>query len=79
VIIDKFAYPEEFRSDRAPGDYLHFGRGMHECFGTFIANAVFPTTAKALLGRKNLSRARGRDGRIRYDGAYSDHLFVEFD
>jgi cytochrome P450 len=76
---EKFPHPEEFRTDRTPSDYLHFGRGMHECFGAFIANAVIPATAKALLKRKRLRRVRGRDGRIRYDGAFSDHLFVEFD
>jgi cytochrome P450 len=76
---DKFKDPEQFRTDRALHDYLHFGRGMHECFGSFIANVVVPETAKALLRRRRLRRARGRDGRIHHDGAFADHLFVEFD
>jgi len=75
----KFADPDEFRTNRAPSDYLHFGRGMHECFGAFIAGAIIPETVKALLLQKRLRRARGRAGRIRYDGAFAEHLFVEFD
>ena len=76
---DKFADPDEFRTDRPLNEYLHFGRGMHECFGAFIANEVVPGTAKALLRHNRIRRARGRDGRIRHDGAFADHLVVEFD
>jgi cytochrome P450 len=76
---DKFKNPDEFRSDRSLTDYLHFGHGMHECFGLFIASVVIPETAKALLRDRRMRRARGRKGRICYDGAFADHLFVEFE
>jgi cytochrome P450 len=49
--------PEEFRIDRPPHHYLHFGVGMHECFGRFANALQIPIIAKAILRHPNLARA----------------------
>jgi cytochrome P450 len=68
--------PGEFRTDRPPHHYLHFGTGMHACFGRF-ANAVqIPMIAKALLRRDGLARAEGADGELRKRGPFPESLVV---
>jgi cytochrome P450 len=49
--------PEEFRPGRPPHHYLHFGVGMHACFGRFANALQIPIIAKALLRRPGLARA----------------------
>jgi cytochrome P450 len=49
--------PDEFRTDRPPHHYLHFGVGMHECFGRFANALQIPIIAKAILRRPGLTRA----------------------
>lgn len=75
----KFPDPDSFRTDRPLDDYLHFGHGLHTCFGKYIARVLIPTTAKALLKRTSLRRAHGSDGELRYDGAFPEEWIVEFD
>jgi Dyp-type peroxidase family len=41
--------PMDFRPGRAAGDYLMFGEGQHNCFGTALATLELTYTAKALL------------------------------
>jgi cytochrome P450 len=74
-----FPEPEAFKVDRPEDKYLHFGHGLHSCFGGLIATIVIPVTAKALLRLPGLRRAPGSDGRLAYDGAFPNRLFVEFE
>lgn len=71
--------PTEFRTDRPARDYLHFGAGMHECFGRFANAMQIPLIAKALLRRANLARAPGDAGRLVKSGPYPQSLVVTFD
>ena len=72
--------PREFRTDRPWETYIHWGSGMHTCFGDAINQAVIPAILKPLLVRKNLRRAPGKTGRIDCDGtAFPQHFVVEFD
>lgn len=73
-----FIEPKLFRADREV-EYLHFGYGMHRCFGRAINGVQIPELVATLLRLPNLRRAPGRAGRIAYDGPFPDRLILEFD
>jgi len=75
----KFPDPDSFRIDRPAESYIHFGHGIHTCFGKYIATLLIPTVAKHLLKLNNLRRESGDEGKLRNDGAFPDHLVVRFD
>jgi cytochrome P450 len=75
----RLGQPREFRIDRSDHDYLHFGYGMHECFGVYMNRYMVPAICKILLEKNNIRRAPGQDGRLRMDGAFPRSLIVEFD
>lgn len=70
--------PSQFRTDRPEDRYLHFGHGMHTCFGREINAVQIPEMVAALVRLPHLRRAPGRLGRMAYDGPFPDHLVVEF-
>ncbi|MDP8938124.1 MAG: cytochrome P450 [Actinomycetota bacterium] len=74
-----FEQPGTFRVDRPVSSYLHFGHGLHTCFGERVNVVQMPETVGSLLALDNLRRAPGRDGRIVYDGPFPDRLLVDFD
>ena len=76
---EAFARPDEFRGDRPAESYLHFGHGMHTCFGEYINRVQLPVALKRLLRQKGLRRAAGDAGRMQFDGPFPNQLFVEFD
>src|SRR3954468_646190 len=51
------AAPNEFRVDRPWSDYLHFGHGLHTCFGLAINRVHLPAMAAALLEGSPIRRA----------------------
>ena len=72
--------PNEFRTDRPWETYIHWGCGMHMCFGDAINRAVIPAILKPLLVQENLRRALGNIGRIDTGGtAFPQNFVVEFD
>jgi cytochrome P450 len=71
--------PREFRIDRQPHEYMHFGHGLHTCFGIHINHAMIPQMLKPILRRPGLRRARGSLGKLRKRGVFADRLWVEFD
>jgi len=71
--------PQTFNPRRLPHEYVHFGYGLHQCFGIHMNNALLPLMLKALLKRKNLRRAQGSRGKLRKRGAFSDTLYVNYD
>lgn len=75
---DVFANPGDFDSQRK-ADYLHFGYGMHTCFGSAINGIQIPELMAALLRLPNLRRARGGAGKLVYDGPFPNRLVLEFD
>jgi cytochrome P450 len=75
----KFPEPDAFSINRPPENYLHFGRGLHACFGRQISHVVIPIIAKHLLRCPGLRRAPGVEGRLNYDGAFPNSWIVEFD
>jgi cytochrome P450 len=71
--------PENFRLDRSPRDYLHFGHGLHACFGRHINQVQIPGLLMPLLKRKNLRRDSGDAGLLRKSGPFATSLTVLFD
>jgi cytochrome P450 len=71
--------PDEFRLDRSPRDELHFGHGLHTCFGQHINRSQIPGLLKPLLRRENLRRAEGEAGKLLKAGPYPASLNVLFD
>jgi cytochrome P450 len=68
--------PRAFDPERLPHEYIHFGYGLHQCFGIHMNMALLPLMLKPLLRRENLRRAPGPDGRLRKRGAFADRLVV---
>jgi cytochrome P450 len=71
--------PQTFNPRRLPHEYIHFGYGLHQCFGIHMNMALLPLMLKALLKRPNLRRAPGPEGRLRKRGAFADRLEVNYD
>lgn len=71
--------PEEFRVDRPWSDYMLFGHGLHACYGQQIVRHQLPALATALLEGPPITRAPGRDGKLRFEGPYPSGLTVGFD
>lgn len=73
-----FDRPWQFCSARPLEDYLHFGDGPHVCFGKYVADTQIIEIMRTLLLLKNLQRAPGGRGRVRYDGPAVKSLRVVF-
>jgi cytochrome P450 len=73
-----FSSPADF-DPRRKVEYLHFGYGLHTCFGRAINGVQIPELLAALLRLPNLRRAAGSAGRILYDGPFPNRLVLEFD
>ena len=71
--------PGDFNPQRAAGDYMHFGHGLHECFGRHINHATLHLMLKPLLQRPRLRRAPGDEGRLSKNGAFAERLVVLYD
>lgn len=68
--------PDEFRLDRDWSEYMHFGHGLHTCFGEAINRVQLPALATALLEGPELRRAPGDAGKLRWEGPFPSGLTV---
>jgi cytochrome P450 len=75
---DVVDHPGDFRTDRPSHHYMHFGLGLHECFGRFASTAAIPLIAKALLRRDGLARAAGDEGELVKAGPFPRSLVVTY-
>ena len=66
--------PGRFRTGRPAHHYMHFGIGMHECFGRFASTMAIPLIAKSLLKRDGLERA----GELEKAGPFPKSLVVRY-
>ena len=73
-----FASPATFSADRDSAA-LHFGAGLHRCFGLYINDVQITELVAALLKLPGLRPAAGRAGSIRWDGPFPDRYLLEFD
>lgn len=71
--------PSGFDPRRPRDVYLHFGLGVHRCFGRFINQATLPMMLKPLLNRPGLRRAPGKAGRMAVNGPFPSALWVTYD
>ena len=71
--------PQRFNPRRLPHEYMHFGQGLHTCFGIHMNQALLPLMLKPLLRRRGLRRAPGAEGHLVKRGAFADRLWVEYD
>lgn len=74
----RVASPRRFDVARPASDYIHFGYGLHQCFGLHINLATLHLMLKPLLRQPGLRRAKGSAGRLRKNGAFAERLVVEF-
>src|SRR6185369_2568348 len=76
AMFDPAAWPDPgaFRIDRQ-SKHLHFGHGMHQCYGTRINDVQIPAILAAVLRLPNLRRA----GSIEWDGPFPNRFMVAFD
>jgi cytochrome P450 len=70
--------PRRFDPTRPASDYIHFGYGLHQCFGIHINRATLHLMLKPLLQRPNLRRAAGRAGHLTKNGPFAESLTVEW-
>jgi cytochrome P450 len=69
----------EFRIGRPAYNYMHWGVGLHTCFGQYINQVQIPGILKPLLQRNNLRRADGDAGTLKFAGPFPSSLRVQFD
>lgn len=75
----RIARPETFDPTRPASDYIHFGYGLHECFGLHINRRLIPMILKPLLATTNLRRAPGVEGKLRKQFVFADRFVVTYD
>jgi cytochrome P450 len=71
--------PERFDPNRLPYEYMHFGYGLHICFGRHINWGTLHLMLKPLLKRRRLRRAPGRSGRLSKQGPFAVSLSLDYD
>ena len=71
--------PNDFQIGRPEYIYLHFGFGLHRCFGQYINRVQIPGILKPLLLCKGLRRASGAAGQLQMKGPFPSAMAVEFD
>ena len=70
--------PENFIAGRKDHEYIHFGHGLHTCFGRFLNQAALPSILKPLLKQPKLIRAPGSEGHLKKRKIFSESLSVRF-
>jgi cytochrome P450 len=67
--------PNQFRIGRPEYLDLHFGYGLHTCFGQYVNRVQIPGILKPLLKCPGLRRA----GELQYEGPFPSSLPVSLD
>jgi len=67
--------PNDFHIDRPAYLDMHFGYGLHTCFGQYINRVQIPGILKPVLRRPGLHRG----GALQYSGPFPSSLLVSFD
>lgn len=70
--------PDAFRLDRPWDHYLHFGYAQHSCGGQQIARVALPRIVAAVLRFKDLRRAPGKEGDLKWEGPFPRSMTLEF-
>ena len=75
----KIDQPRALCLNRPANNYLHFGYGLHTCFGQHIALAQISVMVKSVLKLPGLRRAPGAAGKMQSVGPFPVNLGLEFD
>ncbi|MGI3448933.1 cytochrome P450 [Citrobacter arsenatis] len=75
----RISNPKAFNPHRPAADYMHFGYGLHACFGRYINLATLHLMLKPLLKQPGLRRAPGADGKLSKNGPFAERLVVRYD
>lgn len=67
--------PSTFRLDRPAYQYMHFGYGLHTCFGQYINLVQIPAIVKAVLKQKVLRRT----SEMKSVGPFPISMNIEFE
>ncbi len=59
--------PDEFRLDRPDSVYLHYGVGLHACYGRYVAAVAVQAIVRAALSLEGAERAPGTAGTLVMD------------
>ncbi|PKF76830.1 cytochrome P450 [Vibrio sp. vnigr-6D03] len=70
------SHPKSFKLDRPRHVYMHFGYGMHTCFGQYINLIQIPNILKAILKSEHILRAEGERGLVQYREPYPISLTI---
>jgi cytochrome P450 len=70
--------PDEFRLDRPDSVYLHYGAGLHSCYGRYISAVAVPAVVKAALSIDGAVRAEGTAGQLAVDRTWPTSMTLEF-
>lgn len=71
--------PKTFNPNRPASDYMHFGYGLHECFGRYINLATLHLMLKPLLKQPGLRRAPRGYGKLSKNGPFAERLVIQYD
>jgi cytochrome P450 len=71
---NKVDAPNEFRTDRPAWVYMHWGYGLHTCFGQYINQLQIPLILKPLLAEASLQR----ESALQVEGPFPSSLRVSF-
>jgi cytochrome P450 len=74
----EFERPASFNSSRS-NEYLHFGFGLHACFGRYINAIQIPEIVKSLVQLKGIRRSSLTNGKINYEGSFPNAFLLDFD
>ena len=75
---DVVHHPHEFRVDRPASTYLHYGAGMHSCYGRYLNAVLIPLIVKAAVMIEGVERAAGREGQLLIDGNWPTSMMLHF-
>jgi cytochrome P450 len=78
AMMDAAAIPEpkEFRLDRSPDAYLHYGHSLHICFGQYIGQTVMHQVVKQLLLQDKVRQPDNTT--IENEGIYPKSFVLEY-
>jgi cytochrome P450 len=77
AMFDETAWPESghIKTDRSLDRYLHFGDGMHRCFGEYINRIQVPIIVGSVARLPNVRKQSA----ILFDGPFPDQFVLAFD
>ena len=55
---------------------MHFGYGIHTCFGYHINHVQIPLILMSILKKGTVTRAPGKAGEIKYDGPFPVSMHI---